>query len=149
MFTAFFRTHNRPSTQASPDIIPPLSTCGGMSGKSSMSAKTGCHVLRYQVSPNLSVSYHTMIYGMFLMYVQQGLGWGAGSCLLQLQVPGQWNAIWNTDNDLDIERKHYQVLHKQSEVGPRSNICHDHSCLLAAGFHPDTRTSRNAVLPWA
>lgn len=50
---------------------------------------------------------------------------------------------------LDRERKVYQVLHKQLDVGPRNSICRGHSCLLAMGFYPDTKMSRSAVLPWA
>lgn len=89
MFISFFRTHNSPSTQASSESIPPLSTCGGMSGKSSMSARRGCHVLRYQVSPNLSVSYQRIVYGMFLMYVQQGLrGQGLACSSSRFQTSG-------------------------------------------------------------
>lgn len=53
---------------------------GGVSGKSSMSARTGCHVLRYQGSPNLSVSYQRMIYGIFLIYDQQGFGGQGLAC---------------------------------------------------------------------
>lgn len=80
MFMSFFRTHNRLSIQASSASITPLSTCGGMSGKSSMSSRRGCHVLRYQGSPNLSISYQRMIYGIFLIYVQQGFGGQGLSC---------------------------------------------------------------------